>query len=152
MPMSPDEALVVALGGVRQPIDAGWVNGKLGHLCLQLIERLEDLCLPGRVDTAVGPVRDGGYLLRQPTKDRHDLLIVSRFPGVQTGDPLGPGRTEAASAGSARNARARLMVIRMVCAVLLASPRSSANWAAQCWPAPGIRRRISSASMPSRRC
>jgi hypothetical protein len=89
MPMGPDEALVVALGGVRQPIDAGWVNGKLGHLCLQLIERLEDLCLPGRVDTAVGPVRDGGYLLRQPTKDRHDLLIVSRFPGVQTGDPLG---------------------------------------------------------------
>ena len=44
MPMGPDEALVVALGGVRQPIDAGWVNGKLGHLCLQLIERLEDLC------------------------------------------------------------------------------------------------------------
>jgi diacylglycerol kinase family enzyme len=43
MPMGPDEALVVALGGVRQPIDAGWVNGKLGHLCLQLIERREDL-------------------------------------------------------------------------------------------------------------
>jgi diacylglycerol kinase family enzyme len=28
MPMGPDEALVVALGGVRQPIDAGWVNGR----------------------------------------------------------------------------------------------------------------------------
>ena len=80
MPMGPDEALVVALGGVRQPIDAGWVNGKLGHLCLQLIERLEDLCLPGRVDTAVGPVRDGGYLLRQPTKDRHDLLDSEPLP------------------------------------------------------------------------
>src|SRR5437764_3039020 len=29
VPMGPDEALAVALGGVRQPIDAGWVNGKL---------------------------------------------------------------------------------------------------------------------------
>jgi diacylglycerol kinase family enzyme len=29
LPMGADEALAVALGGVRQPIDAGWVNGKL---------------------------------------------------------------------------------------------------------------------------
>ena len=44
----------------------------------------------------------------------------------------GPGSTAAASAGSARNASARLIVIRIVWAVLFASPRSSASCAAHC--------------------
>ena len=51
----------------------------------------------------------------------------------------GPGRTEAASAGSAMKDRARDMTIRTVAAVLWASPRSSARVSAQ-WRAPAAAR------------
>jgi hypothetical protein len=63
----------------------------------------------------------------------------------------GAGRTEAASAGSARNASARLIVIRTVCAVLFASPRSSASWPAHCHPVSvPLSARMVSASLLSR--
>ena len=45
----------------------------------------------------------------------------------------GAGRTQAARAGSAMNARARDMTIRTVAAVLCASERSSARVSAHWW-------------------
>ena len=51
----------------------------------------------------------------------------------------GPGRTEAARAGSAMNDSARDITIRTVAAVLCASERSSAKVSAQ-WRAPAARR------------
>jgi len=64
--------------------------------------------------------------------------------------PPGAGRTAAARAGSARNARARLIVIRIVWAVLLASPRSSASWLAHCHPVsvPALARIVSASTSP----
>ena len=53
--------------------------------------------------------------------------------------PSGPGRTEAASAGSAMNDRARDITIRTVAAVFVASLRSSARVSAH-WCAPAAAR------------
>jgi hypothetical protein len=50
----------------------------------------------------------------------------------------GLGQKAAASRGSARKARARLMVIRTVEMVLFASPRISASWSARWVAAPAV--------------
>ena len=58
---------------------------------------------------------------------------ASRRNAGMSNPPSGPGRTEAASAGSAMNDRALDMTIRTVAAVLWASERSSARVRAHWW-------------------
>ena len=65
--------------------------------------------------------------------------IGATEPGKAAGRGAAGYYLSPAERGSARNARARLMVIRTVEMVLFASPRISASCSARWWAAPGIR-------------
>ena len=80
---------------------------------------------------------------------RYKVPRPRKNPAMSNPAPA-PGRTEAASAGSAMNDSARDMTIRTVAAVFCASPRSSARVIAH-WVAPAAARICSgpSGSAPS---